>query len=233
MKPEKSQFSLLRRLWPLVMVAAFAVTFLSLAPKSPSAKPRSEKTASKTAATDKISKGMAVITLGGGCFWSMEAIYERLQGVQSAEPGYAGGKTKNPTYEQVGKGDTGHAEAVNVIYDPKKISYGEMVEILLTVLDPTTLNAQGADVGTNYRSVIFYRTPDEKKVAQETIKKIEVKKIWSAPIVTQVAPIDRFYRAEDYHVGYFNANSTAPYCRAVITPKLDKLRENFGDKLKK
>ena len=186
----------------------------------------------EAAPSSQPTKGMAVATLGGGCFWSMEAIYERVKGVHKAEPGYAGGKVANPTYEQVGSGQTGHAESLNITYDPKVISYGELTEILLTVLDPTTLNQQGADVGTNYRSVIFYRTPAEKQVAQETIKKINAKGIWSAPIVTEVTPIDEFYIAEEYHRKYYNLNSTKPYCRAVIGPKLDKLRKSFGDKLK-
>ena len=235
MNLEKSHFASLRRFWPLALVAAVATFAVSFAPKnSTSAAPRAENSAAKKPIPlDKIPQGMAVITLGGGCFWSMEAIYERLNGVQSAQPGYAGGKTKNPTYEQVGSGQTGHAEAVNVVYDPKKISYGELVEVLLTVLDPTTVNQQGADIGTNYRSVIFYRNEDEKKAALETVKKIDAKKIWKAPIVTQVAPLDRFYGAEEYHVGYFDAHSGASYCRAVIVPKLDKLREKFGDKIKK
>lgn len=180
----------------------------------------------------KPTKGMAVATLGGGCFWSMEAIYSRLKGVQTAKVGYAGGKTDNPTYKQVGSGKTGHAEALNITYDPKVISYGELVEVLLTVLDPTTLNQQGADVGTNYRSVIFYRNEGEKKVAQETIKKINAKGIWSAPIVTEVALIKKFYTAEEYHQKYYDQNSGLAYCRAVIAPKLNKLREKFGDKLK-
>ncbi|MBW3635289.1 MAG: peptide-methionine (S)-S-oxide reductase MsrA [Armatimonadetes bacterium] len=201
-----------------------------LAPQNrPSAAPRA---ATKQVKPAPVPQGMAVATLGGGCFWSMEAIYERLNGVKSAEPGYAGGKVANPTYKQVGSGKTGHAESLNIVYDPKVISYADLVEVLLTVLDPTTLNQQGADVGTQYRSVIFYRNANEQKIAQDVIKKVNAKGIWKAPIVTQVAQIKDFYRAEDYHLNYYDANAAAPYCVAVIAPKLVKLREKFGDKLK-
>lgn len=177
-------------------------------------------------------KGMAVATLSGGCFWSMEAIYSRLKGVKSAQPGYTGGTTANPTYEQVCTETTGHAETVNITYDPKVISYGELVEVLLTVLDPTTLNQQGADVGTSYRSAIFYRTPAEKQVAQETIKKINAKSLWPAPIVTEVTALKKFYPAEAYHRHYYDLHPDEGYCRAVIVPKLDKLRAKFPAKLK-
>lgn len=179
-----------------------------------------------------IPKNRAVITLGGGCFWSMEAIYKRIKGVDRATPGYAGGTVSNPTYEQVGTGTTGHAEALQIVYDPKVVSYGELVEVLLTVLDPTTLNRQGADVGTNYRSVIFTRNAGEEKVARAMIGKVNARGIWSAPIVTQVVPISGFTRAEDYHQNYYDTHSNLPYCQAVIVPKLDKLKQKFAAKLK-
>ena len=179
-----------------------------------------------------IPKNRAVIVLGGGCFWSMEAIYKRIKGVDSANPGYAGGTLKRPTYEQVSGGKTGHAEAVQVVYNPKVVSYGELVEVLLTVLDPTTLNQQGADVGPNYRSVIFYGNPNERKIAQETVAKINAKGLWPKPIVTEIAQFKNFTRAEDYHLNYYDTHQSAPYCRAVIVPKLDKLKEKFAAKLK-
>ncbi len=178
------------RFWPLALLAGASLLTILLAPQNrPSAAPRA---ATKQVKPAPVPQGMAVATLGGGCFWSMEAIYERLNGVKNAEPGYAGGKTANPTYKQVGSGQTGHAESLNIIYDPKVISYADLVEVLLTVLDPTTLNQQGADVGTNYRSVIFYRNANEKKIAQDVIKKVNAKGIWKAPIVTQVAQIKIF-----------------------------------------
>jgi peptide-methionine (S)-S-oxide reductase len=214
-----------RILAPLATLAVVgSIAAMALSAKVPPAPVQAE------AATP--TKGMAVATLSGGCFWSMEAIYSRLNGVKSAEPGYAGGTTPNPTYEQVCGEQTGHAETVNVTYDPKVISYGELVEVLLTVLDPTTVDRQGADVGSSYRSVIFYRTPAEKKVAQETINKINYKGIWPNPIVTQVAPLKKFYPAEAYHRNYYNLHSEQGYCRAVIVPKLDKLRQKFSPKLK-
>ncbi|PQV64099.1 peptide-methionine (S)-S-oxide reductase [Abditibacterium utsteinense] len=199
-----------------------------VAAKAPLAAPRAQN----TLVSAKIPQGLAVATLGGGCFWSMEALYKRVKGVRSATPGYAGGKLANPSYEQVGSGSTGHAESLNIVYDPKVVSYGELVDILLTVLDPTTLNQQGGDVGTNYRSVIFTRSHDEKQIAEKEIQKINAKHIWKAPIVTQVVPIKAFYRAEDYHQNYYDTHQEAPYCQAVIEPKLDKLRAKFGDKLK-
>ena len=228
MNINKDFSSPLLRAIPLTLVAGAAGFSMLGAAKSPVAAP----IAPKSAVSSKIPQNMAVATLGGGCFWSMEALYKRVKGVQSATPGYAGGKVANPTYKQVGSGQTGHAEALNIVYDPKVISYADLVEILLTVLDPTTLNQQGADVGTNYRSVIFTRNAQEKKVAQQVIQKINAKKIWNAPIVTQVAPIKTFYTAEDYHLNYYDANQNAPYCKAVIVPKLEKLRAKVGDKIK-
>ncbi len=218
----------LLRMIPLALVAGVAgIASLSNA-KTPVAAPRAQNTAVAT----KIPQGLAVATLGGGCFWSMEALYKRVKGVRSATPGYAGGTKVNPSYEEVGSGATGHAESLQIVYDPKVVSYGELVEILLTVLDPTTLNQQGGDVGTNYRSVIFTRSAAEKKIAQAEIQKIGAKHVWSAPIVTQVVPLKAFYRAEDYHQNYYDTHQSAGYCQAVIAPKLEKLRAKFGDKLK-
>lgn len=218
----------LLRAIPLAVVAGV----MGIASLNGTQAPAAPNRAKTTAVSAQIPQNMAVATLGGGCFWSMEAIYSRLKGVQSATPGYAGGKFASPTYDQVGSGKTGHAESLNIVYDPKVISYGELVEVLLTVLDPTTLNQQGADVGTNYRSVIFTRSAQERKIAQQVIQKINAKKIWNAPIVTQVVPIKAFYRAEDYHLNYYDTHQQLPYCKAVIVPKLDKLRAKFGDKLK-
>lgn len=214
------------RALPLVLVAGVAGLSTLGAAKNPA--PRAQA----TVVSAKVPQGLAVATLGGGCFWSMEAIYKRVKGVRSATPGYAGGKTVNPSYEQVGSGTTGHAESLNIVYDPKVVSYSDLVDILLTVLDPTTLNQQGGDVGTNYRSVIFTRSAAEKKMAQAEIAKINGKHLWNAPIVTQVVPIKAFYRAEDYHQNYYDTHQNLPYCQGVIAPKLEKLRAHFADKLK-
>jgi peptide methionine sulfoxide reductase msrA/msrB len=168
----------------------------------------------------------------GGCFWSMEAIFEQLKGVSKVDPGYAGGSAKNPTYEQVGTGKTGYAETLDITFDPNVISYRDLLEVLFTVHDPTTPNKQGADEGTQYRSIIFYRSPEQKSEAEAAIKKFTDDKIWSNPIVTQVQPIDVFYCGEDYHLDYFTKNPEKSYCKAVIVPKVAKFRATFKDKLK-
>jgi peptide-methionine (S)-S-oxide reductase len=171
-------------------------------------------------------------TLGGGCFWCLEAVFEQLHGVTSVKSGYAGGKVENPTYEQVCSGTTGHTEVVQISFDSTKITYRELLEIFFAIHDPTTLNRQGADVGTQYRSVIFYHSPEQQKVAQEMIKKLETSGTWDKPIVTAVEKFRNFYPAEEYHQGYYRNNSIKPYCQAVISPKLVKLRQKFLAKLK-
>ena len=162
----------------------------------------------------------------------MEAIFKQLKGVQSVEPGYAGGKTKNPTYEQVEEADTGHAETINIIFDPKVISYRDLLEVLLTVRDPTTKDRQGPDSGPQYRSVIFARTPEQKQQALNAIKEFEAKHVWKAPIVTQVAPYSPFYRAEDYHLDYYNLHPNQGYCAQVIAPEIEEFHAKFKSKLK-
>lgn len=171
-------------------------------------------------------------TLGGGCFWCLEAAFEQVKGVERVESGYMGGTVKNPTYRQVCQGTTDHAEVVQVAFDPKVISYRELLEIFFVIHDPTTLNRQGADVGTQYRSEIFYHSPEQKKIADEVIAEMEKEKIWDRPIVTRVSPLDTFYRAEDYHQGYFRANPGQPYCQAVVAPKVAKVRQRYVSKLK-
>ena len=163
------------------------------------------------------------ITFGGGCFWCIEAVFARLDGVKASISGYAGGKTPNPTYKEVCNGDTGHAEVVQIEYDPARTSFEKMLEIFWAAHDPTTLNRQGADVGTQYRSVIFYEN-DAQKVAAENSKK-SAQKDFAAPIVTEIAPLTKFYPAEDYHQDYFELNGRQPYCQAVIAPKLRQLIE--------
>ena len=162
-------------------------------------------------------------TLGGGCFWCMEAVYERLPGVLSVASGYAGGHTENPTYHQVCGGDTGHAEVTQITFDPAKISFAQLLDVFWQAHDPTTLNRQGADVGTQYRSVIFYHDEKQKLVAEKS--KLAAQENFSHPIVTEIVPLKKFYQAEDYHQGYFDANGHEPYCRAVIAPKLEKLEQ--------
>jgi methionine-S-sulfoxide reductase len=173
------------------------------------------------------------ITLGAGCFWCVEAVFQRLEGVIKVESGYSGGKTANPTYEEVCTGTTGHAEVVRVTYDPTKISTSEILRVFFLTHDPTTLNRQGADKGTQYRSVIYYETPEQKSTSEEIILELTREKIWDNPIVTKVEPIQIFYKAESYHQNYFNTNSDQSYCRFVIVPKLDKFTKIFADKLKK
>lgn len=171
-------------------------------------------------------------TLGGGCFWCLEAVYLELTGVEKVESGYSGGSVPNPTYEQVCIGRTGHAEVVQVTFDPATISFKEILEIFFSIHDPTTLNRQGNDVGTQYRSVIFYHSEEQRSIAEEMIRELDGEGRWRAPIVTQVAPAAAFYRAEGYHQDYYRNNSSQPYCRAVISPKLTKFRKQYVTQLK-
>ena len=177
-------------------------------------------------------QGKEVVTLGGGCFWCIEAIFEELNGVEQVESGYSGGRVDDPTYEQVCTGTTGHAEVVQVTFDPKTISLKEILEVFFTVHDPTTLNRQGADVGTQYRSVIFYRSQEQKDIAEQVIREIQKAKLWKAPIVTELVPFMAFYRAEEYHQEYYKKNPGQAYCRIVIEPKIKKFRGHYKDKLK-
>lgn len=173
------------------------------------------------------------VTLGAGCFWCVEAIFSRVNGVIKVESGYAGGHVKNPSYQEVCTGTTGHAEVVQVTFNPDVIPFTKILEIYFKTHDPTTLNRQGADIGTQYRSVIFYHTEEQKVTAQEIISQLEVSGIWSNPIVTAVEPFINFYKAEDYHQNYYEGNRNQPYCRMVITPKLEKFEKVFNDYLKK
>ena len=169
--------------------------------------------------------------LGGGCFWCIEAVYNRVNGVQSAISGYAGGLRKNPSYEQVCTGASGHAEVIEITYDTDIISYGEILEIFWALHDPTTLNAQGADQGTQYRSVIYYYNEEQKKIAKESIESAQAH--WNDPIVTELSSVPEFYPAEEYHQNYYNEHPTQGYCYAVIAPKIEKFMRKFGDKVKK
>ena len=172
------------------------------------------------------------VTLGGGCFWCLEAVYMELQGVTEIVSGYSGGEVADPSYQQVCSGNTGHAEVVQVTFDPEQITYEEILSVFFATHDPTTLNKQGADVGTQYRSVIFYQNGEQKEAAEKLIADLDSQQIWSNPIVTEVAPLEVFYEAEDYHQEYYRYNSAQPYCQVVITPKVATFRSSFADKLK-
>jgi peptide-methionine (S)-S-oxide reductase len=175
---------------------------------------------------------LEIATLAAGCFWCVEAIFQDLKGVTKVESGYAGGNVKNPSYREVCTGTTGHAEACQIYFNPKIISFEELLEVFWTTHDPTTLNRQGADAGTQYRSAIFYHTDQQKQKAEKSKAEIATA-IWDKPIVTEITKYSTFYKAEDYHQNYYNENSHAPYCQIVIAPKIIKLRQKFADKLKK
>jgi peptide-methionine (S)-S-oxide reductase len=175
---------------------------------------------------------MEKATFGSGCFWCSEAIFQQLKGVIKVESGYTGGHVKNPSYREVCNGNTGHAEAVQITYDPSVVSYDELLEVFWQTHDPTTLNRQGADQGTQYRSVVFYHNEEQKRLAEAYKQKLNEEKIWPDPIVTEITPASAFYKAEDYHQDYYNLNSSQGYCQMVITPKLEKFRKIFKDKLK-
>jgi len=175
---------------------------------------------------------LEIATLAGGCFWCTEAAFSIIKGVERIEPGYTGGVVPNPSYEQVSTGETGHAEAAQIYFDPKIISFREILEIFFTMHDPTSLNRQGADIGTQYRSAIFYNTQSQKETAEKLIDDLNAEKIWDRPIVTEVVPLKYFYKAETYHKDYFKKHPKEPYCQAVIAPKIAKLQAHFIDKIK-
>jgi peptide-methionine (S)-S-oxide reductase len=177
-------------------------------------------------------KKVELATLGGGCFWCTEAVFTQLKGVMSVDPGYSGGSLENPTYEQVSTGTTGHAEVVQVAFDPSVISYREILEIFFSTHDPTTLNRQGPDVGTQYRSIIFYHNDQQRATAELVVKELAEEKLFDAPIKTRIEPLDRFYKAEEYHKDYFKKHPEQQYCRIIIAPKIAKLQKLYLSKLK-
>lgn len=213
------------------MIAALTLMTISCQPK--------EKVKEQLISENKepvkmeVEKGLEVATFGGGCFWCTEAIFLELDGVKKVESGYIGGKTPNPTYEDVSSGMTGHAEATQITFDPAKISFGELLEIFFATHDPTTLNRQGADVGTQYRSEVFYHDDAQKKVTEDYIKVLNSENVFGKPVVTKVSAASKFYVAEDYHQNYYARNKEKSYCSYVITPKVDKVRKQYSDKLKK
>lgn len=171
-------------------------------------------------------------TLGGGCFWCTEAVFQELRGVERVLPGYAGGKRVNPTYEDVCTGSTGHAEVVEVVFDPAQVPFADILRIFLTTHDPTTMNRQGNDTGTQYRSVILYHSPEQLQTAKSVIRELEEQKVWGRPIVTELAPFTVFYPAEEYHRNYFRRNPSAGYCQAIIAPKVSKFRKAYAERLR-
>jgi peptide-methionine (S)-S-oxide reductase len=175
----------------------------------------------------------ATAVLGGGCFWCLEAVFDRLRGVQAVESGYAGGHTPNPSYREVCNGDTGHAEVVRISFDPSEVSFRDLLKVFFAIHDPTTKDRQGNDVGTQYRSVIFCQTPEQRADAEAVIAEITAAKLWPGPIVTEIADAAPFYPAEGYHQRYFERNGTQPYCQYVVAPKVAKFRKEFVDRLKR
>jgi len=189
--------------------------------------------AAQPISADQIPPGKEVATLAGGCFWCLEAVYDDLAGVESVESGYMGGRTNNPSYEAVCSGETGHAEATRITFDPKIVSFRELLEIFFVIHDPTTLNRQGNDVGTQYRSAIFYHSPEQKRIADEVVAEVTREKVYDDPIVTEIAPASDFWVAENYHQEYFRRNPGQPYCMWVVAPKVQKFRKHFLAKVKK
>ncbi|MEP7286933.1 MAG: peptide-methionine (S)-S-oxide reductase MsrA [Chloroflexota bacterium] len=174
-----------------------------------------------------------VATLAGGCFWCLEAVYDQLKGVEHVESGYSNGRVPNPSYKMVCTGTTGYAEVVQVTFDPAVVSFRDILNVFFTIHDPTTLNRQGADVGSQYRSGIYYHSPEQKATAEQVIAELNTSHLWKAPIVTEVEPLDKFYVAEDYHQEYFAQNGNQPYCRAVVAPKVAKFRQHYMAQLKR
>jgi peptide-methionine (S)-S-oxide reductase len=172
-----------------------------------------------------------VATLAGGCFWCLDAVFRELRGVEKVESGYSGGTTANPSYEQVCSGRTGHAEVIQVTFDPTAISFRDLLGVFFTIHDPTTLNRQGGDVGTQYRSAIFYHSPEQRATAEQVIRELETEALWDAPVVTELTPFTNYYPAENYHQDYFNRNPYQPYCAAVIAPKVAKFRSKYLERL--
>jgi peptide-methionine (S)-S-oxide reductase len=179
------------------------------------------------------SNSLETATLGGGCFWCLEAVYQEMTGVHSVRSGYSGGRRPDPSYEQVSTGATGHAEVVQIFFDPTETSYRDILQVFFSIHDPTTLNRQGADVGTQYRSVIFYQSESQRQTAEAMIRELDAAKVFGSPVVTELCPLEAFYPAEDYHDDYYRRNPAQPYCQVVINPKVAKFRTRFFDKLKR
>jgi peptide-methionine (S)-S-oxide reductase len=215
--------------WKSSLIGLAIIGHLTLVPQAFSRGLSMNDERGKTEATP--SNG-GVATLGGGCFWCLEAVFEDMEGVKNVVSGYSGGSVKNPAYEAVCSGETGHAEVVQIEFDPRVVGYDELLDVFFTIHDPTTANRQGADVGTQYRSVIFYHDDRQKEIAEKKVHELESSKKWRGPIVTEIVPLDTFYGAEDYHQDYFKKNPHAGYCQAVVAPKVLKFREFFPERVK-
>jgi len=213
------------------MIAALTLISISCQPKEKEKEQLISE--NKEPVKMEVEKGLEVATFGGGCFWCTEAIFLELEGVKKVESGYTGGKVANPTYDEVSTGTTGHAEATQITFDPAKISFGELLEIFFATHDPTTLNRQGADVGTQYRSEVFYHNDTQKQITEDYINVLNTENTFGKPVVTKVSPAPKFYVAEDYHQNYYARNKGKSYCSYVITPKVEKVRKQYSDKLKK
>lgn len=211
-------------------IIAIALAFSTMACQSKEKRTMAEMNTVNELPTEK---GLEIATLAGGCFWCTEALFLEIEGIKSVEPGYIGGKNAHPTYEQICTGTTGHAEAIQITFDPKIVSFGELLEIFFATHDPTTLNRQGADVGTQYRSEIFYHNKVQKQISEDYIALLNAEKTFGKNVVTAITKAPTFYIAEDYHKNYYNKNTSQSYCSYVITPKMDKLKKQFKDKLKK
>ncbi len=217
---------------PLALLAGIA-TWLSACAQKPERYTQSQTFRQMTAApVSDTTQGLQVATFGAGCFWCTEAQFQQLKGVTKVESGYSGGTKPNPTYKQVCTGTTGHAEVTNITYDPSVISFDELLAAFWTSHDPTQLNRQGNDVGTQYRSVIFYHNDEQRQKAEDYKRKLNEEQAYSGPVVTEIAPYQEFYKAEDYHQNYYNDNGAQPYCVFVVKPKLDKFKKVFKDKLR-
>ncbi len=212
------------------MMGLLFLATLACAQQAPSQRQKDMKDLPKTSV--QVPEGFDVATLGGGCFWCTEAIYQDLKGVERVESGYSGGHVDKPTYKQVTSATTGHAEVIQVLFDPTVITYGEILEIFWSTHDPTTLNRQGNDVGPQYRSAVFFHSEDQKNEAEFYVKRLAESGAFNRPIVTEITPFSNFYVAENYHQNYFNDNGMQPYCQFVIRPKVDKFKKAFAEKLK-
>lgn len=216
----------------LLLLVPAAILLMSCTATPSSSVQTSENMNSNPSPIPDTSLTMETATFGGGCFWCIEAIFQQVEGVVKVSSGYMGGQRENPTYEQVCSGATGHAEVVQVVYDPAKVSFVDLLEIFWGVHDPTTLNRQGADVGTQYRSVVFYHSTSQRQLAEEYKMKLDASGAFNDPVVTEISPASNFYVAENYHQNYYNENGGQPYCSIVIRPKLEKFKKVFAKKLK-
>ncbi len=218
----------------LVLISAVAMLALAAAygPRGEATRKPAVSIPEEKPVDPEQAKTWKTATIGGGCFWCVEAVFQELKGVKKVVSGYAGGDVPNPTYQQVSSGSTGHAEVAQITYDPSEVTFSEILEVFWKTHDPTTKNRQGADVGTQYRSIILYEDDDQKKQAEELKAKLDDSGAFNAPIVTEIVPLEKFYPAEDYHQDYYRQNSRQPYCQFVIVPKLEKFRKVFADRRK-